>query len=103
MTVSPNDLVGDLAINNRSAIPVFERLGIDYCCNGQRPLAKVCESAGLDAAAIIEELSRTTEPAQLAVLATRPLGELCAYIVRYHHQITRDELERLGMLAAKVA
>jgi regulator of cell morphogenesis and NO signaling len=103
MTISPNDLVCDLAINNRSAIPLFERLGIDYCCNGQRSLARVCESAGLDAGAIIDELSHTTEPAQISLLTSKPLGELCAYIVRYHHQITRDELERLGGLAAKVA
>lgn len=103
MTVSPNDLVSDLAIRNRSAIPLFERLGIDYCCNGQRPLSEACRKAGIDAGAIVEELSRTTEAAQLAELTTKPLAELCAYIVGYHHRITRDELDRLGGLAAKVA
>jgi regulator of cell morphogenesis and NO signaling len=103
MTVSPNDLVSDLAIRNRLAIPLFERLGIDYCCNGRRPLAEACSAAGIDAGAIVEELSRTTEPAQLAELTTKPLAELCAYVVRYHHQTTRAELERLGGLAAKVA
>ncbi|MBI2212226.1 MAG: iron-sulfur cluster repair di-iron protein [Acidobacteria bacterium] len=103
MTVSPNDLVSELAIRNRSAIPLFERLGIDYCCNGQRKLRDACGAAGIDAGAIVEELSRTNEPAQLAELTTKPLAELCAYIVRYHHQITRDELDRLGGLAAKVA
>jgi len=68
MSIQPTDFVCDLAIRNRNAIPLFERLGIDYCCSGQRPLAEVCAESGLDAGSIIEELSRTTESAQLADL-----------------------------------
>lgn len=103
MTISLNDLVCDLAINNRSAIPLFERLGIDYCCNGRRPLAEACASAGVDAAAIVATLSETSETTHIAELTAKPLGEICAHIVRHHHQITREELERLGGLATKVA
>lgn len=103
MSIQPTDLVCDLAIRNRNAIPLFERLGIDYCCGGRRPLDAVCADAGLDAASIIEELSRTSESAQLADLTVKPLAEVCSYICRYHHRITREELGRLGSLAEKVA
>lgn len=103
MTIQPTDFVSDLAIRNRNAIPLFERLGIDYCCGGQRPLADVCAANGLDAGSIIEELSRTSESAQLADLTVKPLAEICLYICKHHHAITRSELERLGNLAEKVA
>ncbi len=103
MSIQPTDYVCDLAIENRNAIPLFERLGIDYCCGGRRPLADVCADAGLDAGSIIEELSRTSESAQLAELTTRPLAEVISYICKHHHAITREELARLGALSEKVA
>jgi regulator of cell morphogenesis and NO signaling len=103
MGIQATDLVCDLAIRNRNAIPIFERLGIDYCCGGRRPLADVCAAAGVDPASVIEELGRTSEPAQLAELTNKPLAEICAYVCSYHHAITRDELQRLGALAEKVA
>ena len=102
MSIQPTDFVCDFAIRNRNAIPLFERLGIDYCCGGQRPLEEACAEAGLDAGSIIEELSRTSEAAQLADLTVKPLAEICAYICSHHHTITTNELERLGALAEKV-
>lgn len=42
-----------------SSNPVFtyelERLGLDYCCGGQRSLEEACRQQGLDAEAVMAE------------------------------------------------
>ena len=38
--------VSEIAASSLAAVRVFERLGIDYCCGGKRPLADVCREKG---------------------------------------------------------
>ena len=45
-TLQPETTVAEIAANSLAAIGVFERLGIDYCCGGKRPLADVCRDKG---------------------------------------------------------
>ena len=35
----------------------FERLGLDYCCGGQRTLAEACTLIGIDSGATVAELT----------------------------------------------
>lgn len=39
--------VAEMAAGSLAAVRVFERLRIDYCCGGKRPLADVCREKGL--------------------------------------------------------
>jgi len=38
------------------ALEVFNRLGLDSCCGGAKPLALVCEKHHLDLDAVLKEL-----------------------------------------------
>jgi len=42
MNISDGNTVRDLAAGIPGATRVFENLGIDYCCGGQRTLADAC-------------------------------------------------------------
>ena len=39
--------VREIALEHPQSIRVFERLGIDYCCGGRRPLAEACSDRNL--------------------------------------------------------
>jgi regulator of cell morphogenesis and NO signaling len=100
-----NRSVGDLAVEIPGATRVFESLGIDYCCGGQRPRADACAAAGVKLDDVKNSLEMTTaahaqyeEPNFL----TATLAELINHIVEKHHLFTKSEVERLRALTDKV-
>jgi regulator of cell morphogenesis and NO signaling len=95
--------VGQLVVERPGRARVFEKLGIDYCCGGQKPLSEVCQAKGLDLAAVTAQLD--AEPQQPAERnwATASLTDLCDHIESTHHAYLREELPRLEFLTGKVA
>jgi regulator of cell morphogenesis and NO signaling len=97
--------VREVALENPAAARVFEKLGIDYCCGGARPLQDACQDAHLN----FEEVCRSLEEAERAAKVSpprnwgdEPLAELIAHINSTHHVYTRAEIARLESLFDKV-
>jgi regulator of cell morphogenesis and NO signaling len=85
---------------------LLERLGIDYCCGGKKPLAEACRRKGLDAAtvaALLNALDAGTPDAAEIVPDTLTLSALCDHIEQVHHEYLRQELPRLDFMTRKVA
>jgi regulator of cell morphogenesis and NO signaling len=82
MNIKTSRTVREVAVELPGATRIFEKLGIDYCCGGSKPLAEACLAA------------RNRNKA--------PLSDLASYIVTRHHGFTREELPRLNQLLAKV-
>lgn len=56
--------LSDLVENDYRFSMIFERYGLNYCCKGARTLAQACAENGIDAAALLAELSKVAdEPA----------------------------------------
>lgn len=96
--------VSEIAVGSLAAVRVFEKLGIDYCCGGKRPLADVCREKGYD----LESVQRDLESA-LNVSAgpardwnSEPLQDLIDHIVSTHHEYLRREFGPLSERLAKV-
>lgn len=96
--------VRDIALENPAAIRVFEKFGIDYCCGGRKPLAQACDERSLETAAVLAAIEATATPAKASGpnWNTAPLGDLCQYIVKTHHDYVRAEIPRLQFFAEKV-
>lgn len=96
--------VSEIAASSLAAVRVFERLGIDYCCGGKRPLADVCRETGRDLPSVLSDLksamSATQGPAR--DWATAPLRELIGHIVGTHHEYLKRELAPIGARLDKV-
>lgn len=107
MTLQSTKTVRELALEIPGATKVFEKLGIDYCCGGAKPLADACAAHSLSPEEVIEQLERegetnfgsTTEAADFSQLT---LTDLISYIVNKHHTFTKQELARLDALLNKV-
>ena len=105
MSVTAERTVRDLALESSSATRVFEKLGIDYCCGGDKPLEEACRAAKLS----VEEVQNALDSAQRESNSTtvrdwqhEPLSELIAHITARHHKFVRQEIARLGPLFEKV-
>ncbi len=97
--------VRELAIENPSATRVFEKLKIDYCCGGNRPLREACGEKGLDldeVLQLLQQANRAGGDAKPTNVESLPLASLVNLIVEKHHVFTRTELERLTALLEKV-
>jgi len=95
--------LGALVAESPARAGVFDRLGLDYCCHGDRSLAEATEAAGLDPDAVVAALAAVGRPATTAPAA--PAGDPLALIediLSRHHGFLRDELPDLVGLAAKV-
>jgi hypothetical protein len=104
-SLSADTPVGQLVIERPSRSVVFERLGIDYCCGGKRPLREACAGKALDPDQVLRELAASDQAAAAeneADWSKAPLGALVDHIVTTHHDYLREELPRLGLIVGKV-
>lgn len=107
MNIDTQRTVAEIALERPQATAVFERLGIDYCCGGQKPLAAACEVAGIDVNQVADLLEKTACTSQSGVepedWSEQTLASLIGHIVQKHHAYCREESLRLQPLLAKVA
>jgi len=98
--------VREVEIELPQSTRLFEKLKIDYCCGGNRPLTQACASAGLEINDLISMLEAATESDTSANGAldfqNLSLKELIAHILDTHHVFTKQEMTRLESLSQKV-
>ena len=106
MTINLTKTVGELAAELPAATRIFEKLGIDYCCGGERLLNQACSAAGVTEESVLGLLNAAeklgVESDEQKNWQREPLSELTNYIVNRHHAFVRTELVRLKELLAKV-
>jgi regulator of cell morphogenesis and NO signaling len=96
--------VREVAMELPQSTRLFEKLRIDYCCGGHRPLAEACASAGVNVDEVMAMLGDVTPSEATGALdfQNAPLPELITHILDTHHVFTKSEMERLQSLTDKV-
>jgi regulator of cell morphogenesis and NO signaling len=106
MSVTTEKTVRELALENPAATRVFEKLGIDYCCGGNKSLEEACRAANLPMDQVLDSLEMAEQATRAAQKnhdwQREPLADLIAHINATHHKYTREELARLAPLFDKV-
>ena len=97
--------VGQMVVERPLRARIFEKLGIDYCCGGKRPLADACDEKGLDLDAVLAQLAEVdaARPTGEQDWASASMTELADHIEQDHHAYLRQELPRLDTLTEKIA
>lgn len=93
--------LGDLVAERPARARVLERLGIDYCCHGQRTLRNASEAAGLAPDAVAAEVEAVTDDSGADIDRLEPVA-LIDHILSTHHDYLHEELPLLVALADKV-
>ena len=94
--------LADLATTRPGASRVLHRLGLDFCCGGDRSLDETCAERGLDPSSVLEEIEREDATPPKVDWTTAPIEDLVAFIVDHYHRRLREELPELVSLALKV-
>jgi regulator of cell morphogenesis and NO signaling len=94
-----------IALEKPSTIRVFERLQLDYCCGGNRPLSEACAQKNLQVENVLGQLMEAEDnaPRETPKLAHATPTELIRHIVSTHHAYVRSEVPRLTQLAQRCA
>lgn len=81
----------------------LDRLGLDYCCGGQRTLAAAAGEVDLELDEVLRDLADAEGPSRPAPWAGLGSAELADHIEATHHAYLHEALPRLEALAEKVA
>lgn len=106
--IDGHDTVRDVVVTYPAARRIFEGMGIDYCCGGQKPLSEAAKNAGVSVSevasavehAVEEDADKGGEPDRSWTDAS--LTELADHIETAHHAYMRDALPRLSKLLTTV-
>jgi regulator of cell morphogenesis and NO signaling len=105
MTFNPSATVREIAQQAPLSIRLFEDIGIDYCCGGNKSLAEACRQAGVPLELALRKLSelndRVADP-DFTPWQEVLLSALTQHIVQTHHEYVRKEIPRLESLLDKV-
>lgn len=106
MNFEPSATVREITQQCPSSFRVFEELGIDYCCGGNKSLAEAAKIADVSLEQVLARLEAASETGDGAALPhwqDAPLSSLTRHIVERHHAFVRTEAPRLQALAGKVS
>lgn len=102
--ISAKIKIKDVVTENFHAAELFERLGIDYCCNGNRSLKEALEEKKISIEKFSSELDGISQSASSDTprYAEWELDFLSQYIVNNHHTYVKDALPRITEHLQKV-
>jgi regulator of cell morphogenesis and NO signaling len=108
--IDPDASIGQVVAERPESARLFQRLGLDYCCGGDRSLKTACAEEGLDATTVIRMMEAEVMLGEQEAVeektrdwATAPLGDLIEHIVDTHHDYLRRKLPQIGELLEKVS
>ncbi len=91
--------LGEIAAASPAAIETFDRLGLDYCCDGDRTLGDAAELAGVGVDMLVKRVGGNDAPAAELNMTTEALID---HIAREYHERHREDLPGLVELARRV-
>ena len=79
--------VREIALEQPTAIRVFEEFGIDYCCGGRKPLAEACAAVNLEIDSVLNALAAAQKApgTEIEDWTGKSLESLTGHILTKHH------------------
>lgn len=96
--------VKDIVTENFHAAELFEKLGIDFCCNGNRPLLEALDEKNISEAKFSEELNKINKSISNdnQRYSEWDLNFLVQYIVNNHHTYVKKAIPEITVHLQKV-
>jgi regulator of cell morphogenesis and NO signaling len=100
MNLDPTRPLKEIVAEMPWSARVFEKLGIDFCCDGRQTLEEACRKAGLLPDEVLGTLEQREHLENTIEWDAASLNALMKHIVERHHAFCRQELSRLSILLA---
>src|SRR5699024_8540636 len=106
-TFTAQDKPADIVKVFPKASDLFKQRRIDFCCNGDKPLADVFTSENHDEYIVLNELNQAyanwkEEEHEITDWDGMSYGELIDHIIYKHHAYLNEELPALGEFVTKI-
>lgn len=101
--LNENSSIGSLVAKAPEYAKIFEKLGLDYCCKGNRTLKEACDEKKLQVVEVLEtlrQLSISDVPMNWDQMTIR---EIVDHIVDTYHTYSKQELPRISQLIEKIS
>lgn len=102
MKIDGNLPIAKFAADLPGAMAIFEVLGLDYACAGNRSLDDAAHAEGIAPEVVIASLRRLRSVEQAESWSDRPLADLTHHLVGQHHRFVREELARIAIRLAEL-
>jgi len=100
-----SDTVGAIAAKDLRKAEVFKKMGIDFCCGGNKTIQEAAAAAGVAEAVVKVALEAVENQTQKASqdFNSWEIDFLTDYIIQVHHRYVKDASAIIDQLADKVA
>lgn len=105
LSIELGQITADVVIRYPFLRRTLEDLGVDYCCNGNRPLQDAALHAGLDPKVLLDTLRKAKSPQKSEAYrdwSKASVTELANHILETHHVFTKEQLPRGRKLLDRV-
>ena len=104
MEVRKNQIIGELVAQDYRAASVFQKYGIDFCCQGNRTINDACTAKEIDADTVLNDLKAIDNASNSAGIDFKswPLDLLSDYIEKTHHRYVEDKSPELMAYLDKI-
>ena len=93
--INSETTVRDVALNVPESTRLFEKLKIDYCCGGNKPLAEACASAGVDVDNVMELLAGVKQ-SDSRIEGAEDFQNLSAHRANHAHPRHAPRIHQIG-------
>lgn len=94
--ITSESRIGEIVAANIVSAAIFESLGIDYCCKGNRTIDEVCKEKEIDSLSLLSLLNRECQDSSLNSKNENyndwSLEKLADHIEQTHHQYTAQQI-----------
>ena len=102
MNYTEKSTLAEIVKNDINTAKIFESYGLDFCCNGKRPLDEACHEKNLEPKKILDEISAKTDNNESADFNSMDIKDLTDYIIGKHHEYIRNIIPTIRSFGEKV-
>jgi regulator of cell morphogenesis and NO signaling len=103
MDLNNKTLIGNIVAKNYKSASVFKSYGIDFCCNGNRSIEKVCEVNDIDENELIDLLKNCFETeTDTNDYQSWEIDFLSDYIYNKHHKYIENKVPEIKQYLDKI-
>jgi regulator of cell morphogenesis and NO signaling len=99
-----NKTIGEIVAEDYRTASVFEKYGIDFCCNGNRNLSEACAEKNIDPKELIGKIESIQQQAKSSLpdFQSWPPHLLVDYIEKKHHRYVEETIPVLKQYLQKI-